>query len=59
MLNVEQFRALSGIPKELIDRFEETGDIADLAKLMDCLTSRSPCHSRDKNHDTSGASRSK
>jgi hypothetical protein len=56
---VEQFRALSGIPKELIDTFEETADIADLAKLMHCLTSRSPCDSREKNHDTSGASRRK
>jgi hypothetical protein len=48
---VEQFRTLSDIPKDLIDRFEETGDIADLAKLMDFLRS---CDSRKKNKGTSG-----
>ena len=39
---VEQFRAFSRIPKDLINRFEETGDIADLAKLMDSFRSCYP-----------------
>jgi hypothetical protein len=50
---VEQFRVLSDIPTNLIDRFEETGDIADLAKLMAFLRS---CDSQKKNKDTSTAS---
>ena len=49
---VEQFRTLSFVPKHLIDRFEVTGDIADLANVIDFLRS---CNSQKQSECISAA----
>lgn len=44
---VEQFRSLSYVPADLIDRFEATGDIADLHNAIQFLRL---CNSQKKSN---------
>ena len=44
---VELMRGISYLPKDLVDRYEHTGDIADFAEVVDFLRSRQSCNSQE------------
>jgi hypothetical protein len=43
---VELMRGISYLPKDLVDRYEQTGDNVDFAEIIDFLRSRPSCDSQ-------------